>query len=183
MELNMAFRTLAAFLVIFGVLIANGPSVGQNNSSFKVGNLVVINMSGELAKEYMRQTASNIDREFSPGLVVSALAVIDEVLEDGKLRIEHTNYVSPMEPIPSLGLEPKSYRPTGSPTHLVTLTGTIDPQRITTDVSPEGTLQSKDPNSKSEPSVAEVRTLRIDLPDLKGLKLRTWTLTDEAGEK
>jgi hypothetical protein len=143
MELKMAFRTLAAFLVLFGVLIANGPSAGQDDRTFKVGNKVIINMTGELAKEFSRRIGSYSDGKFPQGLMVSTIAEIDEVLDDGKMRIEHTTYVFPMELVPSIGLEPKSYRPTGSPTHLVTLTATIDPQRITTDVLPKGSLVSK----------------------------------------
>lgn len=43
------------------------------------------------------------------------------------------------------------------------------------------TLQSNDPNSKPESSIAESGSLRPVLADLKGLKLRIWTLSEEIG--
>lgn len=104
------------------------------------------------------------------------------IFEDGQLRIEHTANVWPKELVRTGGSEPQAYRLTGSPTRLVTLTVTIDPRRITSDVSPVGTLQSKDPNSKPELSIDESKTFMLELPDLKGLKLRTWTLSEETGQ-
>ena len=176
----MVIRTLASFTM--GVLLANGLSAQQPEIPAKAGTHVVITMTGELAKEYARRTGSYADGKFPPGLRIQTIAMIDQVSEDGKFRIEHTANVGPREVVQTSGSEPKAYRLTGSPTQLVTLTGTIDAGRLTTDVSPAGTLLSKDPSSKPEQSISESKTFRIELPDLKGLKLRTWTLSEETGK-
>lgn len=176
----MVIRTFASFAL--GLLLANGLSAQQPELSAKAGTHVVITMTGELAKEYAKKTGSYADGKFPPGLRIQTIAVIDDVTEDGKLRIEHTATVGPREVVKTGGSEPQAYRLKGSPTQLVTLTGTIDPRRMTTQVAPVGTLQSKDPNSKPEPSIAESKTLSLELPDLKGLKLRTWNLSEETGE-
>ena len=176
----MVIRSLAAFML--GILFASGLSAQQHETAAKPGSHVIITMTGELAKEYAKRTGSYADGKFAPGLRIQTIAVIDSIFEDGQLRIEHSAEVGPRELIPSEGLEPKAYRLTGSPTKLVTLSGTIDAKRITTNDLPVDTLQSKDPNSKPEPSIAESKMFRLELSDLKGLKLRTWTLSEETGQ-
>jgi hypothetical protein len=176
----MVIRTFTGF--VLGVILAKELSAQQPDLSSKVGTHVVITMTGELAKEYAKRTGSYTDGKFPAGLQIQTIAVIDHVTEDGKLRIEHTANVWAKEVTKNGGSDPQSTRQKDSPTQLLTLTGTIDPRRMKTEVTPVGTLISKDPISKPEPSNVESRTFTLELPDLKGLKLRTWTLVEETGE-
>jgi hypothetical protein len=65
---------------------------------------------------------------------------------------------------------------------LVTLSATVDPSAITSRVTPKGSLVSSHPGAPAVASTAETKSPLLKLSDLKNVKLRTWTLTDEIGE-
>ena len=176
----MLVRSLSIFLL--GVLLARGLLAQQHGTTVKPGSSVFVTMTGELAKEYAKRTGLYADGKFPSGFRVETIAVIEQVLNDGQLLIEHSVEVGPRELVKSSGSEPKSNRLTGSPTKLLTLSGTIDTKRVKAESLPVATLQSNDPNSKPESSIAESGSLRLELADLKGLRLRIWTLSEEIGQ-
>jgi hypothetical protein len=160
-------RAFAALVVISSIgceLFAQ-----QKDTIPRVGDHVVIKMTGDLAKEYARRTGSLA--QFPLGLEIETTATIAQQFGDGRVRIEHSSHV----------------RREGKLTRLVTLTGIIDSTKVETNVIPKGTSIYASPGdhkagTKPKLTPEETKTRRLQLSDLKGLKLRTWTLAEEIGE-
>ena len=160
----MNLRLLAALALCLG--IGNGLFAQQNDASAKVGDQLAIQMTGDLAKEYAKRVGSLRGNEAPGGLEIETSATIAQHLNDGRIRIEHTSHVNR----------------DGGTTRLVTLTATVDPAKITTGLTPKGTPVRVSPNAEPKPTTKVAKTLRLKLTDLKGLKLRTWTLSEEIGD-
>lgn len=160
----MLMQRLAALAVL--AVIGNSSLIAQQNASTNVGDHLMIQMTGDLAVEYAKRTGSINKDKVPPGLHISISATIAQKLKDGRLRVEHTSHIVRAD----------------EPFQLVTLTGIVDSATLTTDIRPKGTEVSTSPDAKPTLTTAETQTLRLTLSDLKGLKLRTWTLAEELGD-
>jgi hypothetical protein len=139
----------------------------EDKASVKVGDLIVLEMTGELAVEYSRRVGTLNPGEDAPsGLSITTMATVDQQLENGQLRIEHSRRCVDRDNKP----------------RLVTLTAIVDATQITEYVIPRGPAQ----RSPSDPQQTQIdedkRGVRVELSDLKRLKLRTWSLTEEIGD-
>lgn len=161
----MVLRMLAAVAIV--AMAGNVALAQQNDTPANAGyRHLSIEMTGELAKEYARRTGAPNGNELPDGLQIQISGTLAQQLDNGQLRIEHTSHL-----IREDGL-----------TRLVTLTATVDPQEITTHVTPKGTAVSASPIAESVPTTEETKTRRLKLSSLKNVKLRTWTLSEEIGE-
>jgi len=123
-------------------------------------------MAGDLAKEYGRRTLP--EAPDIPALQIETVAVVTQTLDDGRICLEHSFPV----------------QQNGKLSRLVTLTVTVTPTEVTSTVIPKGTPVFATPADR-EPgfvSAEETRTLRIKLSNLRGVKLRTWSLVEEIGD-
>jgi hypothetical protein len=162
----MLCRTIAALVALAS--IANGSLFAQQHAPCKVGDSVVIEMTGDLAVEYAKRVGSF--KENTSGLQISTTAIVAQRHNDGRFRIEHTSHIIR----------------DGRSARLVTLTATVDSTRFVTDVTPVGTAVYSSPADqlngiKPVLTTRETSALRLQLSDLKGLKLCTWTLAEEIG--
>jgi hypothetical protein len=157
-------RTLVALAAL--ALIGNVSLFAKQNTSTKVGQHLVLQMTGDLAVEYAKCTGSINKDNVPPGLEIETTATIVQQLEDGLIRVEHTSHIVR----------------DGEPDRLVTLTSTVDSTKLTTDVTPKGTEVYASPGAKPTRTTTETQTLRLSLSDLQALKLRTWTLAEELGD-
>lgn len=165
----MLARTLAALAVV--AVIENGLWAQQRDDAAKVGDHLVIRMTGDLAKQYTRCTGSLQENEAPAGLAIETIATIAQKLDDGRIRIEHSSRI----------------KGNGNQARLVTLTATIDSAKVTTDVTPKGTPIYASPaahKSGTKPAMTseDTKILRLQLSELKGLKLCMWTLAEEIGD-
>jgi hypothetical protein len=157
-------RILAALTLFF--VTGNGLLAQQNDDTARIGGHLAVRMTGDLAKEFAQRTGLLGKNDAPDGLQIETIATIEQQLDDGRVRIEHSSHVNRE----------------GKTSRLVTLTGTVDPTAITTDITPKGTSVYASPRAKPVLTTEETKMLRLKLSDLKGLKLRTWTLFEEIGE-
>jgi hypothetical protein len=165
----MTIRTLGAFAAL--AAIANGSLFAQQDKPAEVGDHIVIQMTGDLATEYGKRTGVIKKDQLASGLQIETTATVSRKLDDGRIRVEHTSHIVRDD----------------EPARLVTLTATVESAKLTTDVMPKGTPVFVSPTehkngTKPTLTTAETRTRRLTLSDLKGLKLRTWTLAEEVGD-
>ena len=164
--------------------LGNGVLAEERHPVDMVGEQISIKMSGKLAEEFSKRVG--IERKNGPadGYRISILGTITQKLPEGQFRIEH------MQP----GADGDK-RPV-----MVKLTGVVDAKNIKTSVTPKGTVVLKPkPNPDSEPSgnrttplnlaafersttSKDQTTHRLELSELKGLKIQTWRLIDEVAE-
>ena len=165
----MLFRTLAA-LVVFAV-IGNRLPAQEDNVTINAGDQLVISMTGDLAKEYARLTCSQRGVVQSEGLQVQMFATIVQKLDRGRYRIEYSSHIIKVD---------------GNPSRLVTLAAVVDATQIKSEAIPRNTPTYSSPADiqkgvKPTLTQKDQKLLRVDLSDLKNLKLRTWTLAEESG--
>ena len=140
------------------VLLCSGTALAVQS-----GDKVFLRMRGDLASEY----AKAMSGQASHIVQVEVGAIVAQSLPDGRLRIEHSS--------PSLQREGEA--------RLVTLSATVMPSMITSEITAEGTTVYAAPGSKvSTVTTKPTETLRVTLSNLKGVKLRTWKLASEIGE-
>jgi TRAP-type mannitol/chloroaromatic compound transport system substrate-binding protein len=131
------------------------------------GDQIAVSMTGDLAKEYAKATGVVRDIKQVDGLTIKTMATVEQRLTNGQIRIEHSSQVN------QVGKTPR----------LVTLTATIATSKVTSEVTPTGTKVFASPGSKDKGiTTNQSEMLRTSLSDLKGLKLRTWTLATEVGQ-
>lgn len=132
------------------------------------GERIALQLTGDLAKEYGRCTGILEEAPNTPGLRLEIEATVAPTLADGQLRIEHSYPI----------------RENGKQARLVTLTATVAPDRMIRTVIPKGTLVFASPWDRMRPSVttAKTRAFRVELSNLKGVTLRTWSLVEEIGK-
>jgi len=164
----MPVRTLVALALV--AVTGHGLLAQQSDAAAKVGDLLVIRMTGDLAKQYARRTGSPQETEASAGLTIETTATIEQKLDGGRIRIEHRSHIVR----------------DGHQARLVTLTAIVDSAKFTTDLTPRGTsiyASPADHKNGAHPrtTTEDTKTLRLELSELKGLKLRTWTLAEEVG--
>jgi len=165
----MTSRIFAVLLV--ATVVGNGPLLAKESSSAKVGDHLFVQLTGDLAIKYAQYCGILQKNEAPAGLDVQTTATVAQTLENGRIRIEH------WAPIKRDGKQDR----------LLTLTATVDPANITTDVTRKGTPVYASPaahKNGAKPSLTteDADVLRLQLSGLKGVKLRTWTLADEIGE-
>lgn len=170
----MVLRTLAAFVLVI-LLIKELPAQQvrsqQIDTAAKVGDHLVLRMTGDLAKEYAKCRGEYSDGKFPSGLQIDTIATIEQELDGGQIRIEHSMPV----------------RENGAKTRLVTLSAVIDSSTLKTSTTNKGTDVYSSPGaSKSgeKPTVTETdkKLSTLELKTLKGVKLRNWKLESEIGE-
>lgn len=161
----MTTRIAAAGIVT--MLIASFVTAEQNDPVAKVGDMIIVKMRGDIAKEYVKRAHPRPEKLLRDGLEVGLVATVVEVLPDDTLAIRYSQ----------IWQEEK-------PPRLVLLTGKIDSRKITTDITPKGTKVFSKPEPDAEPTVTkeDYKNRRLELSDWKGLKLRIWSLMDEFGE-
>ena len=166
----MLARTLAALTAL--AVLGNGPLFAQQHvTSAKVGDHLVIRMTGDLAREYAQRTGSLGETKAPAGLEIETHATIAQTLDNGRIRIEHSSHIKH---------DSKQDR-------LVTLTATVDRTKLTTNATRKGTPVYASPaahrnGTKPRLTTEDTKMLRLQLSELKGLKLRTWTLAEEIGD-
>ena len=124
-------------------------------------------MTGDLATEYFRRTNTSGLNETPPnGLQIESIAIVEQVLEDGRYRLEYSSKI----------------RSGKKPPRMITLSVVVDPKKIQTRTSPKGSWISSSPDTKPVLSESDSKTQFVELSDLKGVKLQTWELKEEVGE-
>lgn len=160
----MVVRIVSALVLV--AAIQNGLAAQQKVETAKVGDIVQITMSGDLAKEFAQRLGAKPQVVTADGLEMQTSATVVQQLDGGRLRIEHQSHVIDER----------------KPSRLITLTGNVDSTRITTHVTPKGSLVYSSPGATPVKTTDDMKSLRLELSSLKGLKLRTWTLAEEISQ-
>lgn len=164
-------------VMVFSMSVGSTPSVAMAEddthaetaaSTRTPGNLVMIRITGELAKEYYRRTnTSAVDKPTPSGLEIGTSASIEQILDDGRYRIEHSARING---------DKKSPR-------LVTLIAIVNPTQFQIQITPKNTPIFRSPVDQNPVlSKSDSKHEFIELSDLKGIKLQTWVLKEEIGE-
>jgi hypothetical protein len=173
----MFTRTITALVAVLmlptGNVFPQQPTVFQP-STWKQADSIVLEMTGELAREYAQISGSIEGNKNLGGFSISTTAVISQRLENEQVRIEHMAQVTK----------------DGQPDRLVTLTATVDKTAMRSFVRTVfmGEFRFSDsPDSKElaeSPTVSatHLSTTHLSLTELKGVKIRSWTLESEIGE-
>ena len=151
------FLALAALAVLTPALFAN-----PNGKSIKTGDEVAITLTGDAAQKY----AERIMPRAPADLELSVMGTVTRIGADGRARIEHS----------------ASVKRAGQVDRLVTLVAEIDEGQLAPRTIPAGTPVFSSPVDSEPTSTkenAEILTLQIS--DMKGVKLRIWTLAEEIG--
>jgi hypothetical protein len=158
--------SVVLFIVSTGSLFAK-----DNHTSVRVGDLVVVKMTGDAAKEYATRRGipkqGNVDAR---GVTISTMATIAQFRPDGKYRIECSTPVEKDK----------------NPPRMLTLTAIVDAKQLKSEVTPKNTPVYASPaeaqNGKRPTlTTTEGKLLHVELSDLRSAKLQTWALVDEVG--
>ena len=166
----MIIKSMAVLAIV--AVMAGGIIARDDITSIEVGDNVILRMSGELAVEYARRTGYlNPDEKPPRGLQIETSVIVCQMLENGQYRVELS--------APFVNRDKKAC--------LVTLTSIVDAKQFTQYVIRKGPAYASPADSQKgvvKPvQIEEDRQgVRLELSDLKGLKLRTWSLTEEFGE-
>jgi hypothetical protein len=137
----------------------------------RVGEPVVVDMTGDLAREYATRTGMPKQENLDLGRVsISLMATIAQYRPDGKYRVEYSLPVAKDK----------------KPARMLTLTSIVDPKQFKTDIAPKNTPVYSSPadiKNGKQPYLTETeeKLLRVELSDLRNTKLQTWALVDEVG--
>ena len=159
---------VAVLLLVFAATL----SAEEKVATPKVGDNVVVEMTGEFAKEY--GIRAGMDKRTvlnAKGLSIETTATVEQRLADGGYRIEHR---APIE------------NGKGKP-RMVTLTAIVEPEQIKSAITPANTAIYASPDDAKKggkPFVTkkDETSLRIELSTFREAKLRTWEMIDEAGK-
>ena len=122
-------------------------------------------MTGDLAAEYARLTGSlDAIGKVPLGLEVSTIGQVSQRLGHGAYRIESSTSISKDKP------------------RLVTIMATVDAGRIKSITTPKGRAYPSPNALEKGVDVEEGQQLRVELSNLKGVRLRRWSLTEEVGD-
>jgi hypothetical protein len=160
--------TIIAVLSVFSIgrLFAQ-----ESHTPARVGDLLVVRMTGDVAKEYATRTGMPKLENLDPsGLSISIPVTIAQRRPDGKYRLECSSTV-----------ETEKCKP-----HMLTLTAIIDPKQLKSTTTPKNTpvyASPADAKNGKQPTLTETeeKILHVELSDLHNTKLRTWALVDEVG--
>jgi hypothetical protein len=137
----------------------------QADSVAKIGDMVIIEVTGDLAKDVAKRLSKLPEGRPLDGLKIQMAAHVRNVSPDGTLYVEYLQMMRDEKPV-----------------RLMTLAGNVDPRKITTDITPKGTQVFDKPEGEPKFTTEDYLNRRLALTDLKGFKLRTWTLAEELGE-
>jgi len=137
----------------------------EADSGAKVGDIVNVKLTGDLAKEMAKRISRLPEGRPLDGLQIQLAAAVRNVSPDGSIYIEYLHVTRDEKPM-----------------RLITLGGKVDPGKITTDVTPKGSKIYSSPEAEPTFTTEDYLNRRLELTDLKGFKLRTWTLAEELGE-
>ncbi|MCA9193016.1 MAG: hypothetical protein KDB03_14675 [Planctomycetales bacterium] len=171
----MLTRTLTILVAL--MVLSNGYLFSQEPTRFsreKQTRVITLEMSGELAKEYIKITGPIDGDEITGNFNITRTAFIADHLENDQVRIEHSAHVAS---------EGSQYR-------LVTLTATVDEKNLrslvrTVLVGDFAFSDSPDANESGKSPIMSTRHIsatQLSLTELKGVKLRSWTLESEIGD-
>jgi hypothetical protein len=157
------YLKLQVSVILTVTLVGN---IWADDLGLKVGDQLAIKMTGEAAKAYSIATGAPDTVQASQGLSTEILGTVAQRLTDGRFQVQHLSNVRQKD---------KSER-------LVTLTAIVRPEKVQTKVTPKGTMVYASPKS----TVASVTTQsssfpQIELDDLGGVRLQTWSLMNEVG--
>jgi hypothetical protein len=182
-ELKQPHGSFSAFIALAFIAFAGaGGKVHAAGAAatVKVGDNVPLQMTGELAKKYARRMGTTREANAVNGIQVETTVTIAQKLDDGRFRVEHMLTILR----------------DGEKDRLLTLTGTVDSSNFTTDLvinptvikrpvvtfskAPTGAVIAR--NLDINTAHLETRNIvRLKLSGLKGLELRTWSISDEVG--
>jgi hypothetical protein len=166
----MLTKMLAALVLM--VSFASTAIAVDEPANIRVGDLVALRMSGKLAEEYSRRIGVlQPDQKPQPGMQLETTGTVCQVLDNGQIRIECS--------LPTADHDKKQ--------NLITLTALVDAKEIRPDSTPKGTPLYSSPGDQRNGIKPvrvdhEVRGLKLELSDLKHIKLKTWILADEIGD-
>lgn len=168
----MLTRTLLMLVASAG--LTNVESYAQQATSPDVTGFVVLEMSGEVAMEYLKLTHPPAQLEkMNQGLSIAVIATVTQQLENGRIRLEHST---------------TPYRENGAPDRLVTLSAVVKSSDVKKSETTKNTATYSSPAAQKageKPSVIEdkivISQFILELTDLKNVKLRSWTLASEIG--
>jgi hypothetical protein len=160
-SLTVTMRTPAVVAALFA-LVTSSLLAEQNDSVLKAGDMILVSITGEAAKEFSKRHSGSADNGPQADIHVQLSAHVDHVFEDGAIWIEYSLIMRDKKPV-----------------RLVTLTGKVDPKRITTDITPKGTKLYSAPGAEPRMTTEDHTNRRLELPDLKGFKVRVWHLVEE----
>jgi hypothetical protein len=159
-------------LVIIVLIFSSGDlSAQEKHTAARVGELVVLKMSGKAAEEYATRSGmpkkGNLDLS---RLSISTTGTIAQHRADGKYRIECSSAVENSKNTP----------------RMLTLTAIVDPTQLKSEITPKATAvyaSPADAKSGKPPKLTESagKLLHVEFSDLENIKLRTWALVDEVG--
>jgi hypothetical protein len=167
--------TLATALVLLnGDVYSQQPAVFSKQPAAEQIGSIVLNMSGDLAREYARMTGAIDGNATRGGRIISTTAVIVSPLGHNKVQIQHS----------------AQFKTEAGPDRLVTLTATVNKTAMQSLVRTvfvgDFTFSSSPADSVSgESPTVTARHLSIpllSLDDPKHVKLRSWTLESETGK-
>jgi len=158
---NMKTRIAAVVVALIPTLLL----AQATDSVAKVGDMVTIKATGDVAKDIAKRISRLPEGQPNNGLTIQMAARVRSVLPDGSLIIEYSQTMRDEKPI-----------------KLITLSGKVEPRKITTDITPKGTQVYDSPGGEPKFTTEAYLNRRLELTDLKGFKLRTWTLAEELGE-
>jgi hypothetical protein len=168
----MSHAMLAKITGAFAIILMAGGLVARGDDAvISVGDQIALEMTGDLAEQYARRTGSlKPDQQVPSGLSIVTSATVCQQLKNGQYRIEHsTSFID------------RAKKP-----GLVTLTSTVDAKQLKQHVKRRGPVYASPADSQNGPKLGQIesesRILRLELSELKGLKLRTWSLTEEIGD-
>ncbi|HEY2828243.1 MAG TPA: hypothetical protein VGJ04_11650 [Pirellulales bacterium] len=167
----MHVRKIIAITAV--VFCANAIFAEDKTANIKVGETVIFEMSGDLAKAYAHCYGAMANVSDKQTIQVSTTATVAERFDGGQFQIEISSPVTRQ----------------GSPPRLVTLTAIVDAKDFVTVHTPKNTPVYASPaeyvpKNGAVPRVgqADSDSLHVQLSNLKGVKLRVWTLNEEIGE-
>ena len=163
----MFARSIAGLVI--ALLVSGTAAAEEHAKRFRVGDLIDLSMTGEVAAEYSRLAGTlGPVGTLRAGLKISTSARVSQVLENGHYRVEASTLHSKDQDKP----------------RLLTLAATIDPGRIDSQ-----TVRSKgwiypSPNDLDNGVYVDQETEqhRVELSSLKDVKLRLWSLSEEVGD-
>lgn len=125
----------------------------------KVGSLVFLKMTGDIAREYARETGQlRHDETPSEAMEIETTAEVTQRLSDGRLRIEH---LSP----PRVVFTDNRY---------TMLLATVEPSAISRETTPRGTVVSSSPDAAIESMTnQDLQTFRLTLSNLDDVVMRS----------
>ena len=157
--------------VLYPFLIGPAPTVTYAAESVAdsgpvkvaVGDQIVLVMTGEVAKDYNRRSGAKTGDVAS----IETTATVTRPQKDGQFTFEHHGPV----------------KRAGQPETLVTLSGVVDQSKLTRRITPRSTpIYTSPKDAKYTVANYEIKTTVLSLSELDGLKLRTWTLTEDSAK-